>query len=60
MKLLHMYHPGIGWIETSATYPERAYVYWLAEILEEHTNIGNIANSPKVPIGTNPFKQKST
>lgn len=55
MKLLHMYHPGMGWLETPSIYPERVYVYWLADVLEEHTDVGNIVNSNKVPIGTNPF-----
>ena len=59
MKLLFMYECGTTWIETPAIHPKRTYVYWLTEILEEHVNLGNLANRSKVPIGTNPFKHKS-
>ena len=59
MKLLFMYTSNTGWIETPAIHPKRAYVYWLAEVLEEHVGIGNMNNRSKVPIGTNPFKHKS-
>ena len=60
MKLLFMYHCGMGWIETPSTHPKRAYVYWLAGTLEEHVELGNMVGLLKVSIGTNPFKQKST
>ena len=60
MKLLFMYECGTTWIETPAIHPKRAYVYWLAEVLEEHVGIGSMNTRGKVPIGTNPFKQKST
>ena len=60
MKLLFMYECDTTWIETPAIHPKRAYVYWLAEVLEERGGIGNMNNRSKVPIGTNPFKQEST
>ena len=59
MKLLFMYTSNTGWIETPAIHPKKAYVYWLAEVLEEYVGIGSMNNRSKVPIGTNPFKQKS-
>ena len=59
MKLLFMYECGTTWIETPAIHPKRAYVYWLAKVLEEHVGIGTMNNRSKVPMGTNPFKQKS-
>ena len=61
MQLLFMYHcGGGGWVETPAIHPKRAYVYWVTEVLEEYVGIGSMNNRSKVPIGTNPFKQKST
>ena len=59
MQLLHMYECNTTWIETPAIHPKRAYVYWLAEVLEEHVGIGIMDNRTKVPIGTNPFKKGS-
>ena len=59
MKLLFMYHCGSGWVETPAIHPKRAYVFWLAGTLEEHTEIGYMPDSHKVPIGTNPFRHGS-
>ena len=59
MQLLHMYECNTTWLETPAIHPKRAYVYWLAEVLEEHVGIGIMNNRSKVPIGNNPFKQKS-
>ena len=55
MKLLHMYRCGVNWLETPAIYPKRVYVYWLTEVLEEHTDIGNIPKYTKALIGSNPF-----
>ena len=55
MQLLFMYQCNTTWIETPAIHPKRAYVYWLAEVLEEHVGIGSMVNRTKVPIGTNPF-----
>ena len=59
MQLLHMYECNTTWLETPAIHPKRAYVYWLAGVLEEHVVIGIMDIRTKVPIGTNPFKQKS-
>ena len=59
MKLLFMYTCDTTWIETPAIHPKRTYVYWRAEVLEEHVNLGNLVNRSKVPIGTNPFKHGS-
>ena len=55
MQLLFMYQCNTTWIETPAIHPKRAYVYWLAGVLEEHVGIGIMVNRTKVPIGTNPF-----
>ncbi len=44
MKLLFMYECDTTWIETPAIHPKRAYVYWLAEVLEEYVGIGNMDN----------------
>ena len=60
MKLLFMYECDTTWIETPAIQLNFAYVYWLVGTLEEHVGIGNMNNRSKVPIGTNPFKQRST
>ena len=61
MKLLHMYVCAAGWIETPAIQLNFAYVYWgFARVFEEHVENENVSVYPRVPIGTNPFKQKST
>ena len=60
MQLLFMYECNTTWLETPAIHPKRAYVYWVAGVLEEHVGIGIMDTRTKVPIGTNPFKQKST
>ena len=61
MKLLHMYSCAAGWLETPAISPNTAYVYWrLARTLEELIENEDVTTYPRVPIGTNPFKQKST
>lgn len=39
-----MYEFGTTWIETPAIHSKRAYVYWLAEVLEEHVEIWNMNN----------------
>ena len=59
MQLLFMYQCNTTWIETPAIHPKRAYVYWLAGVLEEHVGIGIMDNRSKVPIGNNPFNQGS-
>ena len=59
MKLLFMYECCTDWLETPAIHPKRAYVYWLVGALEEHVELEYIADSRKVPIGTNPFKYES-
>ena len=59
MQLLHMYECNTTWLEAPAIHPKRAYVYWVAGVLEEHIGIGIIDNQTKVPIGTNPFKKGS-
>ena len=61
MKLLHMYVCAAGWIETPAMRLNTVYVYWrFARVFEELIENENVTTYPKVPVGTNPFKQKST